>query len=79
MSFKVVKSKKEGDCQSFEISSGLRLFGVWFRPEREPVVQRIIVPLDESLTNRYLNVKEGSTRLAILKAVENFKDGDQQT
>lgn len=74
MGFRVVKSRQEGDCHSFEVAGGLRLFGVWFRPEREPVVQRIIVPLDESSSNRYLNVKEGSTRLAVLKAVEKFRE-----
>lgn len=79
MSFRVVREKKDGEHRAFEVANGLRLYGVWFRYGRDPIVQRIIVPLDESLTNRYLNVKEGPTRSAVLKAVEQFKDARQET
>lgn len=75
MKFRVVKVKTDGDSSSFEVANGLRLFGVWFKPGTEPVIQKIVVPLDESASNRYLNVRDQSVRGAVLKAVDIYRGG----
>lgn len=72
MAYKVVKVSRNDAGMTFRVSKGFRLFGVWFRTDKEPLVQKIIIPLDESASNRYMNVTDESTRSAILKAIEHF-------
>lgn len=79
MRFKVVKVCNEGGRQFFQVSSGMKLFGVWLTDGAEPLVQKIVVPFDESASNRYLNVKDRSIRAAVLKAVDEFKRERDET
>lgn len=72
MSFKVVKARREGGRQFFRVANGLKLYGAWLRDGSEPLVQRIVVPFDESASNRYLNVKDPSVLEAVLGAVKSF-------
>lgn len=79
MNFEVIDEKREGEIHSFRVKRGFRLFGVWFRPGKEPLVQKIVIPLDESATNRFINVSNEATRQAVLKAVERFTESKYET